>query len=265
MRGPTSSAPAPTGTTTATATGCPFQFEKSYASLVACHVANHATVTDVFVVIDQFGNWGSAGPIVDIDDITYGNLVVTVPPQDVPGSTSCDTTITHNVIGNVNVTSGTTCLENVTVSGNVTVGSGAAVVSQGSKIAGGVTTTGAQSVTLCGTTVTGQVMIRNSTGFVLLGDGGDGSFGCPGDKLGGAVQLTGNRGGLELGGDSVTGVVILSQNTAPGGGEDSSIELEGNTLGSSLQCTGNTPAPVNDGSRNTVRGVRTGQCSSASF
>ncbi len=56
---------------------CPFVYEHTYAQVLACH--SGATVTDAFVVVDQFGNFPS-GLSVYIDDITYDGLVVTAGP-----------------------------------------------------------------------------------------------------------------------------------------------------------------------------------------
>lgn len=56
---------------------CGFVYEHSYANDLACHTG--ATVSDVVMIVDQFGNF-PGGLTVFVDDITYDGLIATVGP-----------------------------------------------------------------------------------------------------------------------------------------------------------------------------------------
>ena len=81
--------------------------------------------------------------------------------------------------------------------------------------------------------------------------------------------MNSNTGGVEVGGNTTSGAITVSNNVAPTNGapiEDAATEVEGNHDGGKLTCSGNTPVPTNDGSANTVSGARSGQtCASGTF
>ena len=97
------------------------------------------------------------------------------------GSPACTTTLTGNQT-TVSVATGVTCLDNATVSGNVTVAAGASLVVKKSTIAGTLTATGAEAVQLFGSTVTGAAQVRNGTRDVTIA----------GSTFRGGLALTGN-------------------------------------------------------------------------
>ena len=82
----------------------------------------------------------------------------------------CTTTLTGSVAGPVNVRTGTTCLENATINGAVTVAPGASLVSMKSRINGTLTAERAEVVELVGTTVSGSTNITGTTGRVTIFD-----------------------------------------------------------------------------------------------
>ena len=88
----------------------------------------------------------------------------TVLPGDSP---ACTTTLTGNQT-NVTVNTGVTCLNSATVSGNVTVASGASVVINKGTIGGTLNANGAEAVQAFGTTVTGAANVRNTTRDVTI-------------------------------------------------------------------------------------------------
>jgi 5'-nucleotidase len=157
---------------------------------------------------------------------------------------TCDKTITGMRFGTVVVSSGLTCFENVTVFGGVTVRPGASVKITGGLITGPVAASGAGAVTLSGAQVIGSVSVTGSTGAVVLDK----------PKLMGPIVLQGNKGGVSLDTAQVTGPISVTGNT---GGP---VVVAGNRITGALACSGNNPAPGNDGRKNKVIGVATGQC-----
>jgi 5'-nucleotidase len=189
--------------------------------------------------------------------------------DDQPATTHCDKTITgvNNAVINVAAPS-TYCLVNLQQIGAVNVAPGAALsITGGSIINGAITLVAAKAFTFCASsTKQGAVKASRSAGFVIIGSGGDGGLlatPCGANHIDGAVTLAGNLGGVEVGGNSIVGALTVSSNIAPLLGvpkEDNATEIEGNTVKGLTTCAGNTPAPVNDGRKNTFTGGAGGQC-----
>ena len=176
----------------------------------------------------------------------------------------CMTIVTGKVDGGLKV-SGSTCVTNATVDGGITV-QPAALSLNNSKVNGGVTSFGAKAVTFCGNTIHGESTVSSTTGFVLIGDNGDDGFACAGNDLRGHLTLSDNAGQIELGGNQITGGASVSNTTGNGPTVENSVtEIEGNQISGQLSCTNNTPAPINDGSPNTITGGGRGQCASPNF
>ena len=132
---------------------------------------------------------------------------------------TCTSTITGRPQGPL-VVSGVTCLNGADVRGAVTVQAGGSLLSLDSTIRGGLSAAGAAAVHLYTTTVRGGVSITGTTGSVAVVD----------STVGGAVALAGNTTG------------------------DVEPIIAGSTINGPLSCSGNTPAPINLGDANTVRG-----------
>lgn len=193
---------------------------------------------------------------------------VTVRP-DVPANGPCTTFLTGKIVNSVSVGSGVTCIGNASVGGGITVSPGGQLLMIHATVNGSVTSDGAEALAICDSTIGGQVMVRKSTGLVLIGDGGDGTGPCKGNKIGGTILVggsvtDGNTSGVEVGGNTVSASVTVSGNTpdpatvlSP---EDAGIEIEANHIGAGLSCNQNGVMPVNDGLVNTVTGIRAGQC-----
>jgi len=183
---------------------------------------------------------------------------------DVPATRTCTRTVTGTVVANINVLSGTTCLKDLTMQGSVTVAPGAALSVINATIGGGsIWTFAASAITICDSRIGGSVNVLSSTGYVLIGDGGDGPAppnNCSGNIFGGTVTLLANTGGLEVGGNTLGSALFVVANTGSLPIEDKGTEIEGNTINGNLICLGNAPAPTNDTILNKVLGSRAGQC-----
>ena len=173
---------------------------------------------------------------------------------------ACTDTVTGPHSGTMTLSGpGVTCLQNATQDGAITVTNGHELSVVDSKITGAVTSTSSAPFTFChSSTVRGAIKVSNSTKPVVIGDNG---ATCAANVIDGAVTLDANKGGTELAGNSVGGAVTASQNVASGG-----PVISNNQIGGKLTCSGNTPAPVNNGHSNTVKGERVGQtCADGSF
>ncbi len=138
---------------------------------------------------------------------------------------TCATTITGTHRGPLTV-SGVTCLDGASVRGPVVVRDGGTLLSIDSTISGAVASHGAAAVHLYDSTVNGVLSVSGTTGSLAVVD----------STVNGAVALTGNR---------TPGVEPV---------------VAGSRVNGILACTLNSPAPVNLGSANTVRGLNVGQC-----
>ncbi|MEV4620041.1 hypothetical protein AB0J74_15210 [Asanoa sp. NPDC049573] len=140
---------------------------------------------------------------------------------------TCTSTVTGNRNGGL-VVDGVTCLDGATVRGAITVRPGASLLSINSSISGGLSSASASALHLYDTTVNGAVSVSGTTGSLAVVD----------STIRGAVSLSGAR---------TPGVEPV---------------IAGNEVNGILSCSDNTPAPINVGSRNTVRGLAAGQCAS---
>jgi hypothetical protein len=189
--------------------------------------------------------------------------------DDQPATTHCDVTITgvNNAVINV-AAPYTYCLVNLKQTGAVNVAPGAGLsVTGGSVINGAITLVAAKAFTFCNSsTKQGAIKSSRGAGFVLIGNGGDGGLlatPCGANHIDGAVTLAGNLGGVEIGGNSIVGGLTVSGNIAPNNGnprEDNATEIEANVVTGLTTCANNSPAPVNDGRKNTFTGGAVGQC-----
>jgi hypothetical protein len=144
-------------------------------------------------------------------------------------STETSTVTCPSVPANGIVASGTVaCASGGTINGSITVQPGATLVLNGTRVTGSLSSNGASRIIVCGSSFGGGVTVSNSTGLVRFGNP---SAGCAGNSTTGTVAFNSNKGGVEVG---------------------------GNTIGGGLNCAGNTPAP--SGSANTTKGSKTGQC-----
>jgi hexosaminidase len=188
------------------------------------------------------------------------------PTGDAPGVSSahgCTVTLTSSVDGGLIVpTDQSFCLNGAHIHGGTRVQPGGEVTIRDSTIDGGLSSYGATSVWVCGSTVNGPTFVADGTGTVMIGaDGDDGSALCADDALHGGVTVVWNLAGVEIGGDWITGPVTVIGNEGPAfSGSDVGAEVEGNHISGPVNCSLNSPAPTNDGLANTVSGPERGQC-----
>jgi 5'-nucleotidase len=146
--------------------------------------------------------------------------------------------------GPVTVSSGLTCVDGATILGPVTVKPGASLIVDGGLIAGSVRATRPELFEVHGTQVVGLVTVTGATGPAVLDQA----------KLIGSASFATNKAGVRVDTSTITGPVSLIGNT---GG---TAVVAGNRITGLLACAANNPAPGNDGRKNTVRGLATGQC-----
>ncbi|TDV55098.1 ExeM/NucH family extracellular endonuclease [Actinophytocola oryzae] len=183
-----------------------------------------------------------------LTDYIGANSPVTADPASratigTPAPT-CDKTITGLKVGSVTVTSGLTCVDNAVVLGTIVVRQGASVSITNSTIAGVVTATGGKQFSLADSQLVAALTVSGSTGAV----------GVEKTKILGPVALSGNKGGVTVDTAQVTGAIVVTGNT---GGP---VVIAANKVTGALSCSGNNPAPGNDGRKNAVRGIASGQC-----
>lgn len=179
---------------------------------------------------------------------------------DASAAGACTKTITGAHSGAMTLSGpGTTCLQNATQDGAITVTNGHELSVVDSKIYGAVTSTSGAPFTFChSSTVRGAIKVSDSMNAVVIGDNG---APCPANVIDGAVTLDSNKGGVQLGGNSIAGAVTANQNIASNG-----TVISNNHIGGKLTCSGNMPAPANNGQANTVNGDRVDQtCAAGTF
>jgi hypothetical protein len=228
-------------------------------ALVSCDSATHVAMANVV------GGDISTQTLVYFKDTCSLTSGCAADDGDVSATGTCTRTIAGDIVGDLDVSSGTTCIAGGTITGNVVVHPGAQLSVTNGDVGGSITAIGASALTMCQSAVGGDVTVQGSSGFVLIGDGGDGPpAACLGNDIGGDVQLgglpaQGNIAPVEFSGNNVGQSLTVTSNT---GG----TELEANNVGTDLVCSGNAPVPTNDSLVNTVGGSRSGPaCAAAGF
>ncbi len=186
-----------------------------------------------------------------------------------PASTACNGTYNGTFVGNLNVSAGQTCmfvgggvtgnitqtggnliLSGTTVGGNVQVqGGGTFSISGFARIVGNLQIQNLPASSaknqVCGVSVSGNLTYQNSHAAVEIGA----ATMCPGNTVGGDLQVGNNAGAVGIMGNSVTGNLQVQKDTG-------SSMVFSNNVGKNLQCSGNTTIT---GSGNTAA-QKQGQC-----
>jgi uncharacterized repeat protein (TIGR03803 family) len=163
---------------------------------------------------------------------------------------TCTTTYTGTFSGNVNVSSGVTCITNGTVTGNVSQNGGSLVTSNAA-IGGNLQITGGGTFSIASTTIGGDLQIQNipagtaqdqicgadvkgnltfhnnGTAVVI----GNPSGSCAGNIIGNDLQIQNNTASVQVFGDMVGGNLQCQGNSSITGGNDAAKQTQG-------QCTG---------------------------
>jgi hypothetical protein len=145
--------------------------------------------------------------------------------------------------GNVIVT-GACVLDDTRVIGNVLLYAGGSLVARGAHIDGNIQAEGADFVDVANSRVEGNIQLDDLVG-------GASAIGLV--RVGGSIQLNGNRAGITVLNNIVGSDVQAFSNT---GG----LDITDNTIDGNLQCKENVPAPT--GSGNLVSGNSEDQCAS---
>lgn len=177
------------------------------------------------------GSWADCEPTVNLG-ASVNDRTVTVVATDHAGNETtaevlaanqCTETYHGSVRGGLHVTDGIACLGGATVTGGITVGEGASLVAENSRVNGGVTTSDAYIVSLGDVRVSGATTLTGTTGWVTV----------TGSQLQGSVRVDGSLGSM-----------------AP--------DLSFTSVRGDLSCSGNEAGPVLTGT--TVTGDALGQC-----
>jgi hypothetical protein len=176
----------------------------------------------------------------------------------------CTSTITGTHTGPLAVGLGEIiCVDGATVTGPVGVSAKGVLVVTNSHIEGPLNAVGTAGLTVCGSRIDGPVRVSGAAGPVLIGAAGDdGPPGCGANTITGAVVLSLSGGGIELGGNTISGPVTLvgNQPASLANADNAAPELEANHIGGPLYCSGNASVPADDQQPNTVTGPASGQC-----
>lgn len=224
----------------------------------------------------------SPAGVISGSPVLAGAFDFTVQAADSAGATAtaslsitvggCATNITGSHNRPLTIGPGVTCLDQATIFGPVKITAGAVVSIQASMLGGPLSADSPAGLAVCGSTVSGPASVTGAAGPVLLG--GVNGTPCSADTVTGLVTLTGDAGGVTLGGATISGPahlagnggqVTVSGNTIAGPASVTSNTgatlVTGNSVNGALSCSGNNPAPSDGGKPNTSNGPATGQCS----
>src|SRR5438309_1714051 len=177
------------------------------------------------------------------------------PAATLTQTITCGRTITGKQIS-LTLGAGSWCVTAATVAKSVTIGSGAHVFISASTVGTNITATTGGIFALCASNVIGSVSVSKATGFVVVGGPGDDR--CNTNGLRSSVSLAGNTSGVEIGGNTIGGSLVVNGNSGAGPfADDSRPEIEANTIQGALSCKSNVPAPTADGKVNKVTGTNT--------
>lgn len=188
-----------------------------------------------------------------------GGTVLLAPAAAFAASPTCNGDLSGTVTGNVTVLSGANCnIQEATITGSVVVlAGGAVIIGSGSTVAGNVTTTNAGStegpfgyaisVLVCNTTIGGSVNVSGSTANASSAT----------TRI--AVPNTPEHDACPIGSCGTGGNVVVNNNTGVTHNDPVAAEVTSNVLAGNLSCSGNAGGVELEGG-NTVAGLTTGQC-----
>jgi hypothetical protein len=120
------------------------------------------------------------------------------------------------------------------ITGRVTVEPGGELDVEGGTITGPLTADDAAQLRLCGGRITGGIQVTNGGGPVVLGEG---TVGCPGNRIDGRVTVKGNQAAVLIDGNFIQGPLAVTGNS---GG----TTVRSNSVLGALTVTGNSPPVV---------------------
>ena len=137
-------------------------------------------VHDLLVFGDRGAEWSTPRPATP--RIWSRSVVVEKP---------CTNMVNGTHRGPLHVDAGTTCVEDATVTGPITVESEAALIVTASTIRGPISSNSAAAVSVCGSHVRGPIEVTGTSGAVMIGDR---TRACAPPTLEGPLRLSGNEG-----------------------------------------------------------------------
>jgi hypothetical protein len=124
---------------------------------------------------------------------------------------TCTATITGNH-GALALASGTTCLVGARIKGGISVSGGASLYIVNSTVDGSISASKAGALSVCGSTLQ-SLAVAGTTGSVVIGDSP--ADGCTSNVFNGSVNVTGNKGGVTVVDNKITGSLLVVGNSAP--------------------------------------------------
>jgi hypothetical protein len=190
------------------------------------HPIIKSQVTGLATVLSLAGVVMGASVVLASDDVT------------------CDSIIGPVNTASVIVPDGETCtLEGTQVQGDVTVKSGATLISNGAGVENNIQGEGAKNITLQpGTDVEGNVQLQRGQqgGKIIIEQA----------EIDGELQLQDNLSSISVSNSNIGGNLQVKNN-------DGGVELLSNNIGNDLQCQDNDPSPTGFGN---VAAQKQGQC-----
>ena len=152
---------------------------------------------------------------------------------------TCATTISGEWPKNLVISNPGVCLSAAHVSGSVTVRTGASLSVASSTITGSLAVSGASALRVCASTVEQSVKVNGATGYILIGDRGEGENldGCRANTIKGALTLSKDSGGATAVGNSVGSIKAATVSGAGGYPFELAPRLAPNTLLASGEST----------------------------
>lgn len=127
------------------------------------------------------------------------------------------------------------------------------LIVQDSDITGPVRTTGASTVSICGSHLNGPVRLVGTTGGVAVGDT---TNACDPSTIEGPLWISGTSGPVVADRTEIHGKVALTSNTS----SQATVLSGAAVVDGGLACAKNAVAPTDSGVTMTVDGPRSGQC-----
>jgi hypothetical protein len=229
----TSTPPSPAlfgGTYTPSATG------GASGNPVTFSIDSSSTAGACWILNGKVSFIGPGSCVVDANQAGNANYNA-APKKQQSFSIGFSKTLSGGISGSLTVSSGQAVYlsPGTTVGGSVTVQAGGALIAQGAKIGSSIYAAGATAVRLCASTIGGAVSITKTTGLIIAGDN-DGAVACAGNKVGGAVGISGNYGGVEFDANAVGGSLAITGNAGTLPPPDSgTVDAVGNKVGGGVQ------------------------------
>ena len=146
-------------------------------------------------------------------------------------SPACNATYSGLYVGNLSVTSGTTCILNGTITGNVRQ-SGGSLIANAASIGGNLLITGASTFQIVGASVDGNIQVQS------LAPGANSNLIC-GTSVGGNAGLVGNQAPIAMGEASARCGANTIANNFSITNNSALVQLFNDSAGGAMNCSGN--------------------------